>query len=115
MDFEAPARVSKIFGFLDFEAPARVPKSVRLFGFLDFLGTRGILDFWILRLQKSKPWGGFFGLLEFRKLERELGFWILRLPLEFPKIRNLGWDFWICEFLETRGILVRFFQGFYTV
>ena len=30
LDFEAPARVSKNFGFLDFEAPARVSKNPKL-------------------------------------------------------------------------------------
>ena len=140
MDFEAPARVSKnpnlgvdflgfgIFetragaGFLDFEAPARVSKNPKLgLGFLEFwnFGNSSgswIFGFWSSRssFQKSKPWGGFFGILEFRKLERDLDFWILRLPLEFPKIRNLGWNFWIFGILET-GVLVRFFQGFYTV
>ena len=32
-----------------------------------------------------------------------LDFWILRLPFEFPKILNLGWNFWVFGILETRA------------
>ena len=48
----------------------------------------GFLDCWIFGNSRN------FGL-----------FWILSKFLEFPKIRNLGWDFWIFGFLKTRGIL----------
>ena len=68
---------------LDFEQIPRVSKNPKLgLGFLDF---------------------GNFGN------SRNFGFfWILSKFLEFPKLRNWGWDFWIFGFLETRGILVFF-------
>ena len=55
--------------------------------------------------QKSKnpktptPVSDFWKLEEFAQNPKNPKF------LEFPKIRNWGWDFWIFGFLETRGIL----------
>ena len=71
-----------ILGFLDFEQIPRVSKNPKL--------GLGFLDFWNFGNSRN------FGF-----------FWILSKFLEFPKIRNLGWGFWIFAMrnmkLETRA------------
>ena len=92
---------------MDFEAPARVSKNPNLgVEFLDF-GNFGnsrnfgfFLDFEQIPRVSTNPKLG-LGFLDFWNFgnSRNFGFfWILSKFLEFPKIRNLGWDFWIFGF-----------------
>ena len=63
----------------------------------------------IPRVSKNPKLGlGFLDFWNFGNSRNFVFFWILSKFLEFPKIRNLGWDFWIFGFLETQ-VLVRFF------
>ena len=136
LDFEQIPRVSKnpklglgfldfwIFGnsrnfgvFLDFEQIPRVSKNPKLgLGFLDFWKLE---EFWVFldfeqipRVSKNPKLG--LGFLDFWIFgnsgfgEILLGVTLMRNMKYIPKIRNLGWDFWIFGFLETQ-VLVRFF------
>ena len=91
---------------LEFPKTQKSKKPIPRFGFLETRAGARILDFEApARVsKKSETWVGIFGILDL-ETRGVFGFWILRLPLEFPKIRNLGWNFWILGFLETRGIL----------
>ena len=99
-----------ILGFLDFEQIPRVSKNPKLgLGVLDFWNfgnSRNFGFFWISRLPLEFPKIRNWGWDFWIFGSRNFGFfWILSKFLEFPKIRNWGWDFWIFGFLETRGIL----------
>ena len=87
-----PKKPNPSFGFLETRGICSKSKKTQ-----NSSSFRGILE-WCsspppLEIQKSKNPNPSFGFLETRGI---LGFfWILSKFLEFPKIRNWGWDFWI--------------------